>query len=349
MENKRGIAETRTEKVKLKDIAERLGVSIVAVSKALNGKDGIGAELKEKVKATALEMGYETAVMRNKISHSASSMLVIVAKNALSDINMTQSFYLGFYEKLSGYFWKYGYLTQLYVLEKEEERNLAVPGVFSKCNNIAGVVFLGETSVEYVTSALQWGVPLLQVDFYHKNIDVGAVVTDNISASYDITKLLLERGHRKIGFIGKINATTSIRDRYLGYYKAMLEYDCKINSDWVIGDRTEDGIYTSIVLPETLPTAFVCNSDRAAFETVRQIKKRGLKVPEDISIVGFDNDVFSKVCEPPLSTVAVDVEGITLTAVKRLTALARGFTSESSCAVVRGTLIQRSSIAEVKK
>lgn len=346
MEEKKALA--KPEKVKLKDIAERLGVSIVAVSKALNGKDGIGAELKEKVKATALEMGYETAVMRNKIKLTVSTMLVIVAKNALSDINMTQAFYLGFYEKLSGHFWEYGYLTQLYVLEKEEERKLIKPGVFSKCNNIVGVVFLGETTAEYVTSALHWGVPLLQVDFYHKNLQVGAVITDNVNASYDITKLLLERGHRKIGFIGKINATTSIRDRYLGFYKAMLEYDCKINSEWVIGDRTEDGIYTSIHLPEQLPTAFVCNSDRAAFETVRQIKKRGLKVPQDISVAGFDNDVFSKVCEPPLSTVAVDVETITQTAVKRMVALARGFTSEVSCAVVRGTIIQRGSIAEVK-
>ena len=89
------------EKVKLKDIAERLGVSIVAVSKALNDKDGISDKLKEKVRQVALEMGYETAVMRNRLNRSAASILVIVARNALSDINMTQSFYLGFFEKLS--------------------------------------------------------------------------------------------------------------------------------------------------------------------------------------------------------------------------------------------------------
>ena len=107
------------EKVKLKDIAERLGVSIVAVSKALNDKDGISDKLKEKVRQVALEMGYETAVMRNRLNRSAASILVIVARNALSDINMTQSFYLGFFEKLSEEFLTYRYLTQLFVLEQE--------------------------------------------------------------------------------------------------------------------------------------------------------------------------------------------------------------------------------------
>lgn len=337
------------EKVKLKDIAEKLGVSIVAVSKALNDKDGIGEALKARVKKTALEMGYETAVMRDKLKRSAASVLVIIGKNALSDINMTQAFYLGFFEKLSQNLLKYGYLTQLYVLGKEEERENKRPEVFDKCDNVVGAAFLGECSKDYVRSAEGWGVALILIDFYHKNIPVGAVVTDNISASYDMTKLLLKKGHREIGFVGRINATTSIRDRYLGFYKAMLEYDCKIKEEWIISDRTEDGIYTSITLPEKLPTAFVCNSDRAAYETVKKIKACGLSVPEEMSVVGFDNDVFSKVCEPPLSTVAVNVDEITATAAKRLVALIRGLTNENSCAVVRGKLILRSSIKEITR
>lgn len=337
------------EKVKLKDIAEKLGVSIVAVSKALNDKDGIGEALKEKVKKTALEMGYETAVMRNKIKRSAGSILIILAKNALSDINMTQGFYLGFFEKLSQKFSEYGYLTQLYVLPKEKENESEQPDVFTKCDNIVGVAFLGECSAKYVENAMKWGVPVILIDFYVRNLPIAAVVTDNINASYDLTKLLIQRGHREIGFVGRINATSSIRDRYLGFYKAMLKYNCSIKKEWLIEDRTEDGIYTSVCLPENLPTAFVCNSDRAAYETVKKIKERGLKVPNDISVVGFDNDVFSKVCEPQLTTVAVNVDDITMTAAKRLVAQIRQVMTDTSCAVIRGKLIERNSVAEVKK
>lgn len=334
------------EKVKLKDIAERLGVSIVAVSKALNDKDGISDKLKEKVRQVALEMGYETAVMRNRLNRSAASILVIVARNALSDINMTQSFYLGFFEKLSEEFLTYRYLTQLFVLEKEDEGALKKPDLLDKCDNVAGAIFLGECAADYVSAARGWGIPLLLVDFYLKTLPVGAVVTDNISASYDITKLLLEKGHREIAFVGRVNATTSIRDRYVGYYKAMLEYNCAVREEWSIVDRTEDGIYISIELPEKLPTAFVCNSDRAAYETVRKLRERGLRVPEDVSVVGFDDDVFSKVCNPPLSTVAVNVSEITKTAAGRMVALVRGLTREVSCAVVPGTLIFRESVGE---
>ena len=93
----------------------------------------------------------------------------------------------------------------------------------------------------------------------------------------------------------------------------------------------------------------MCNSDRAAYETVKKIKARGLSLPEEMSVVGFDNDVFSKVCEPPLSTVAVNVDEITATAAKRLVALIRGLTNENSCAVVRGKLILRSSIKEITR
>lgn len=141
------------EKVKLKDIAERLGVSIVAVSKALNDKDGISDKLKEKVRQVALEMGYETAVMRNRLNRSAASILVIVARNALSDINMTQSFYLGFFEKLSEEFLTYRYLTQLFVLEKEDEGALKKPDLLDKCDNVAGAIFLGECAADYVSAA----------------------------------------------------------------------------------------------------------------------------------------------------------------------------------------------------
>ena len=336
------------ERVKLKDIAQTLGVSIVAVSKALNNKDGISENLKHKVRQTALEMGYEPTVMQSRLSRSAQSILVIVAKNALSDVNMTQSFYLGFFEKLSEEFLTYRYLTQLFVLEKEDETNLKKPEVLDKCDNVAGVIFLGECAADYVSVARGWGIPLLLVDFYLNSLPIGAVVTDNINASYDITKFLLEKGHREIAFVGRINATTSIRDRYLGYYKAMLEYDCAVREEWSIVDRTEDGIYISIDLPERLPTAFVCNSDRAAYATVRKLRERGLRVPEDVSVVGFDDDIFSKVCNPPLSTVAVDVNGITKTAAGRMVALVRGQTCEVSCAVVPGTLIFRESVGEAR-
>lgn len=91
----------------------------------------------------------------------------------------------------------------------------------------------------------------------------------------------------------------------MGYCKALLEENLEIDPKNRIDDRSERGILQEFALPDALPTAFVCNNDHAAYLLIRQLKQMGLKVPEDISVVGFDDVLYAEISEPPITSVHV--------------------------------------------
>jgi LacI family transcriptional regulator len=131
---------------------------------------------------------------------------------------------------------------------------------------------------------------------------------------YLLTDYLIENGHTDIRFIGRLNATSSIQDRYLGYVKALMENEiCTQDSDIpkAINDRDDNGItLKEFDLPEKLPTAFVCNCDETAFRLISILRARNINVPEDVSVVGFDNFIVSDVCDPPITTVEVNMKAM---------------------------------------
>ena len=98
----------------------------------------------------------------------------------------------------------------------------------------------------------------------------------------------------------------------------MLEEGISPKNEWRIPDRSEEGIAIPLLLPEKLPTAFVCNCDATAFKLVQTLKERGIRVPEDISVTGFDDSIYAQLCSPPLTTVAVDTDAIARLAAKRM-------------------------------
>lgn len=95
-------------------------------------------------------------------------------------------------------------------------------------------------------------------------METDSVSMDNISAEYKMTEYLIELGHKKIAYVGSINATTSIMDRYLGYRRALHHYNILYREDYLIEDRGEDRLFKELALPEDMPTAFVCNNDEIA-------------------------------------------------------------------------------------
>ena len=98
----------------------------------------------------------------------------------------------------------------------------------------------------------------------------------------------------------------------------MLEEGISPKNEWRIPDRSEEGIAIPLLLPEKLPTAFVCNCDATAFKLVQTLKERGICVPEDVSVTGFDDSIYAQLCSPSLATVAVDTDAIARLAAKRM-------------------------------
>ncbi len=171
------------------------------------------------------------------------------------------------------------------------------------------------------------------------------MLADNFYGAYMLTNHLISYGHRRIGFLGSISSTSSIQDRYLGYYKALLEHRIPLRQDWLIGDRSnESDIFPSFTLPQDMPTAFVCNCDETAYKLVNQLKAAGYSIPDDISVVGYDNHIYSTISSPRLTTIDVNSRAMSEEAVNIILHKIRDGSYKRGRTLVTGKLVRRESV-----
>ena len=330
--------------VTMSDIAKAMNVSTVTVSKALGDRDGVSAELRERIKQKATEMGYRV----HAGTHGAKDGLtynigIIVAKHFISDAS---SFYWIVYRYIVELLQKQNYYGMLEVVNDHNGMEEIPNSVLD--HKVDGLIVLGQLSDEYISKLISHQLPTVFLDFYGSREDADAVLSDNFYGAYMLTSHLIENGHRRIGFLGSIGSTSSIQDRYLGYYKALLENRIPLRQDWVIGDRSnESDIFPEFTLPQDMPTAFVCNCDETAYKLVNQLKNAGYSVPEDISVVGYDNHIYSTICNPRLTTIDVNSRVMSTEAVDIILHKIRDVNYRRGRTLVTGKLVRRESVQKL--
>ncbi|MBQ0042052.1 MAG: LacI family DNA-binding transcriptional regulator [Lachnospiraceae bacterium] len=331
--------------VTMKHIADSLGISVVAVSKALADKEGVSDELRVQIKDRADELGYHYSPSKTKKKGGTKTgnVGVIVANNY---VDMTSySFYLYMYHSLVLTLTQEGYAGIMEIITDEMESKRIMPKIITD-RKVEGIIVLGQLKTEYVQKVNESGIPLVMLDFYDEAIKADAVVTDNVYGSYLLTDYCIKQGHEKIAFVGSVNATSSILDRYLGYHRALYTNGIKLREDYLIEDRGKDQLnYIELKLPEDMPTAFVCNCDEIAYLLTNQLRNLGYKVPEDISVTGFDNYTLVAENTLKLTTIAVDVQTMSKEAVALISdQLENGKRSYGIRRVISGKMIVRNSV-----
>ncbi len=327
--------------ITMKDIATKLNISTVTVSKALTDKEGVGDELRRKIKELADEMGYRyNSLARDMKEGKSSNIGIIVSERFMKEY--------GFYMNAYGYCVKalaaHNYYGIMEIISTQMEADLVVPNVL-RDNKVDGLIMLGQVSAEYLHIIKASSLHFVQLDFYNEREEADAILSDNLYGSYVTTNYLVELGHKKIGFVGNKMATSSILDRYLGYYKALLENDLSFREEWIIKDRNINGEFVDLILPDTMPTAFVCNCDEVAYHLVRKLKNEGYIIPEDVSVVGFDNFIYSTLSSPAITTFEVDMKAMAEIAVETIVKRIEKPSQSNSRKVVSGKIIIRDSCA----
>ncbi len=345
MNDKVGVDKLKTN-VTMKDIAEKLNVSSVTVSKALNDKDGVSDELKEKIKALADKMGYRYNTMAKSMKDGKSYNVCVIIPERFT--GMTQSFYLKVYQSIAQILEERGYYGIIHILPSDDEEGLKLPRIYHE-RRVDGFILLGQPSKEYIELMQSVDMPLVFLDFYDENADVDAVITDNFYGAYELTNYLIQAGHREIAYVGNLFSTSSIQDRFLGYYKSLLEHKIHLKQEYVISDRDDRGSFIEFDLPEALPTAFVCNCDQVAHLLMERLQKNGFKIPEDCSVVGFDNDIYATLTSPNLTTVEVDIDEMAKNAVKFICEKMDDETAAFGRVAVKGKIIYRDSVQRLGK
>lgn len=306
--------------VRLADIAKRLNVSTVTVSNALANQKGVSEEMREKIKAMAAEMGYQP--VGSAAARASVNMGVIILEKYLGD-HMT--FYWKLYQELAVACADQGSFLLFEVVKHEAEQQLELP-LLVRERRIEGLVIIGEPSRAYLRKIVDHaGIPVLFMDFYAGGFDVDCVISDNFYGMHTMTRYLVKRGHRRIAFVGTVFSNSSITDRYFGYLKAVRQYGLEERADWVIKDRELDNFWMiDPKLPEEMPSAFVCNCDLAASRLIRQLKLKGYRVPEDVSVVGYDNFLLEGLCEIGITSYGVDMMEMAAVTAKRMQERIRG-------------------------
>ena len=322
----------------MRDIARELGTSAVTVSKAMAGKTGMSDDLRSKILQKATEMGYEYPNNRPVALREHLEIGILIPDWYFSP----DSFYAEVYKRLIRKLADLGHFGLLEILDRESERELRLPSLMTT-KHVDGLILLGESSKAYYRKVAQSGLSVVLLDFYDEQANADAVVGDNAYGTYRLTSHLIRQGHKEIGFVGNIKATSSIMDRFLGYFRAMLMNDLKIREEWILSDRTEDGEVQKPVLPDKLPTAFVCNCDLTARTMISLLQERGYDVPGDISVTGFDDYPQGGERDLPLSTFRVNTNGMIDLAVKTLLERCNGEKKPFGRMIVSGQPVYRES------
>ena len=331
-------------KINMQTIADEFNISKVTVSKALNDKDDVSVELKEKIKKRAEELGYRMNYLAKGLKNNKTYNIGLLVAERY--VQSTNNYYFEVETKLVRKLSDIGYTSIIEVLDKKKEDNLVLPNMYLD-NKIDALIIIGECRGKYLKLFVNFPLPVLFFDFVRRDIDVDCIISDNLSSSFDLTRLLIKNGHKVIAFVGNIYSTASIKDRFLGYYRAFLDNNLELENDLIISDRDEYGELKEIILPKTMPTAFVCNNDFLAWNLVQKLKKEGINVPEDVSVVAFDNTIYSKIGEVKLTSCDNNVEQMIEQTVKIIQDKINDPTLRFNCTLVRGTIIERDSVKNI--
>ncbi|MCM1135897.1 MAG: LacI family DNA-binding transcriptional regulator [Clostridium sp.] len=333
--------------VKLADIAGRLNISTVTVSKALSDQKGVSEEMRGKIKALAREMGYvPLSAARAAKAKKSWNIGVIVSERYL---DQQESFYWKMYQEVATRAIERDCFTMLEILSRESEQGMELPRLLAE-GRADGLIIIGLLKEEYFeTVRRSMKIPLVCLDFYDKRQECDAVITDNYYGMYKLTNYLFEMGHIDIGYVGTLLYTGSINDRYFGYCKALLEHGRRAREDWVLEDRSVDtGCRAEgfqFQFPVEMPTAFVCNCDMTAALLVAALREKGYRVPEDISVAGFDNYLYPGICSLGITTYEVDIKEMARKALGRLIKRLSGEGGGQGVSIVEGHMVLKESIA----
>ena len=332
------------KKVRLSDIADKLGISTVTVSKALSDKEGVGDDLRQQIKAVAEEMGYQT---KKALPYSSENEvtgnigILIPARFFSPDV----SYYWHIFNILSTELLHRGYYSIMELLSDDNENNCTLPRMVCD-KKVDGLIILGQTSDHYLEALNEVYSNFILFDFYSAKLPFDSVSNDNYFCSYMMTQYVISQGHKNIRFVGNFGATTSISDRYMGFQKAMLENHLSSSPEDIINDRDSHGVMIKIKLPseKNMPTAFICNCDEAAANLINALEEKGLMVPEDISVTGFDNYLPQRKTPVGLTTVYIPPEESTKIAAEQIICKITGAPYIKGRHLVSGSLIIRESV-----
>ncbi|SHE75759.1 transcriptional regulator, LacI family [Caldanaerobius fijiensis DSM 17918] len=292
----------------IKTIAKEAGVSVSTVSKVINGYEDISKETREKVWSVIKRFNYQPNQIA-RVLCTKKSWLIGLLYDVWNDYE--NEFFSEIIMSFKHTVEESGYNILFLNLYKIKNENISYVS-YCEQYNLNGILIIGfKEDDPYIKELIEKEIPCIGIDIPINGKKCGYVTSDNYGGIAKAVDYLYELGHRKIGLINGRTDMYVARERYKGFISAMKKNNIEIVKDWICnGDFSEESGYT--VINEMLkrgstPSAIiVAGGDNMAYGVINALKGHGLKVPEDISIIGFDDIRSAKIFTPPLTTIRQD-------------------------------------------
>lgn len=296
--------------VTIKDIAQAVGVSATTVSNVINGKSGrVSAETVEKINAAIEELGYVPNMSARSLV-SRSSKVIGFVNHVLTDKGsnfMEDPFLSKFIGILEHVLRENGYYLMLRTVETTEQLE-----AFLHTWDIDGLFLAGIFKDDFFEKITSLNIPVVLVDSYVHHKGICNVGLDDFGGSNLSTKYLLQNGHKKIAFASyHIKDGGVLMERFLGYKAALTEAGIPFDESLVFECSTDlkgTRAIAKALLKDPDITGVVTTADYLAGNIIANLHKFGVRVPDDISIIGFDDLNICNIIEPPLTTVHQDMD-----------------------------------------
>ena len=306
---------------RIKDIAKRAEVSEATVSLVLNQKPGVSDPTRERVLKIARDMDYGASQRQLFSSRSGTISFLKISMHGHT-VNRDHTVFIADYiDGLTRGANLYGFSLEINAFRGSSAEEI-VDSV--RQNGLKGVVVLGTELTESDIELFgKLDIPVVFLDTFYDFLPYDFVDMNNIDSVYTIIRHLLQEGHRDIGFVRSSVDTHNFYLRDAGFWKAVDALSVPIKEKNVFNvDSTFQGAYEDMLkqLPmrQNPPTALFCTNDIISYGIIKALKEKGYRVPEDVSVVGFDDLPFSAVMEPPLTTIKVSKKKMGETAIQLL-------------------------------
>ena len=333
--------------VSAKEIAERLGVSPTTVSLVLNNKKGVGSETRRRILALAKELGYNKKY--HPLPGPERTVRLVIFKNERESI--VNSFPEYVTEGVTTRAEQLGFTVQISYITRKDLLRQPVSTLFSESSGI--ILFGTEASRSDLAMLTDLKAPVVLLDNCYDDLSFNTVMIGNRQGVFNAVKYLIDNGHTNIGFAGSSRDLASFAERQEGFLKAVTSDPRTKKSEdniFVLPSTIHD-IYESfrqqLITLKEIPTAFVLRYDLIANICYQVFNDLGYSIPDDISVIGFDNNPICELITPKLTTVAVPMQSIGILAINRLEEMMSGTAQENVRIDVLPKLLIRDSVKRI--
>ena len=333
--------------VSIKEVAEIAGVSIATVSRCINNPLQVKERTREKVQQAILETGYTPNTIAQSFRRGRTNVIMVVIPS------VGDPFFTDVMQGIRAVVAEHGYSiiineTNFNTMTAEEVGAMMVSRQADGFILLASIFPFGN-AVLARTGAHTQPIVIACETIAASLADLPSVHIDNVEAAREATDFLISKGHQKIAFISGQKTSLLTKDREFGYRSAMHKADLSIKDGWVLeGQLTIEGASNacdSLLKHPGRPTAIFCANDEMAMACIHEIKNQDLAVPDDISVMGFDDIRYARLMEPALTTVSQPAREIgERVAIRLFKAIERGNQPNNQPVILPHKLVIRQSV-----